>query len=810
MGPTKNSFIINKTYDPLILKTILKRYWWWPMVFMGIMITLAFFYLRYTKPIYDSNLILQLDNEDTAKEVLDVANVNSKQDKYFSNIELMRSQLLFEDAIRSLGLNVSLYSKGQVLTEEKYLSSNFNIQPYALNDSTIIGMKMNISYDGKLANINYQVGNKSKNVSGKLGDHIVTEEFDLVVKSSNPAGFAEESNTNELYFIFNSVESLSARLLPGLQVAPVEVNAQTVRIGYRGYNPLLCRDISNAVAKSFLVYDDRMKTKGSENVLQFIDQQLDSLSIELKKSKDSLMFFQRTENLPDPDGVGESLRGDVQQMQDKLFTIEDEITTLIRINKQLNESPNRLEVFRILPELLGKSFESSLATHIQELHTLMESKEDLLFTSTEENDEVQRINRKIENKNKLILRSINTITNRLQLEARLIKDKINGLEADYFSLPEKKMEFNRLKNIQDLNEKYFQLLTEKKVLYSISDAGFASSNRILNKATLSYVPVAPNSRMIYSAFTIFGLLLGLGVLFLRYITFNEINLLEDLENLLPEKASILGGVPLFKYNLEYSQLIVAEAPKSMMAEAMRKIRTNLSYIHPDYKTVAISSSISGEGKTFVALNLAGIISMSGKKTILLDLDMRKPKVHLGFGVENTHGMSSLIVGQSTLEQCIHVSVAENLDFITAGPVPPNPSELLLSKKFKEIVENLKQSYDVIVIDNPPVGLVSDGVKILTDADIPIYVFKSHYSKRNFAYRVKELFEMQQLSSLNVILNGVQNSKRSVYGYGYGYGYGGYGYGYGAGYVDEDPGDKFKQENRIVAFIKRLFNRNGNN
>jgi capsular exopolysaccharide synthesis family protein len=143
--------------------------------------------------------------------------------------------------------------------------------------------------------------------------------------------------------------------------------------------------------------------------------------------------------------------------------------------------------------------------------------------------------------------------------------------------------------------------------------------------------------------------------------------------------------------MEFSQLVVSESPKSMLAEAMRKIRTNLSYINPNYKTIAITSSISGEGKTFVALNLAGIIAMSGKKTILLDLDMRKPKVHLGLNAENVYGMSGLIINQFTLEQCIQHSSLENLDFITAGPIPPNPSELLLSGRFKEIVEQLKET-----------------------------------------------------------------------------------------------------------------------
>ena len=801
MVSQQNSFVINKSYDSSIFRTIVRRFWWWPVLFIGLLALGAFFYLRYTKPVYESNLILQLSNEDNGREVLDIEKIGSKNDDYYSQIELVRSQLLFEHAVSSLNLNVSLFSRGEILTEEKYKSSSFNVLPYVLKDSTLVNQEIGVTYDGATVVLSYFSGGKTKTVKGQLGDHFENDDFDVVVKSVTPEIFVDESASNELYFTFNAIGPLSGRLISGLIVEPIDEAAQTLKIGYRGHNAEMCRDVSMAVANAFLTYSDETKKRGSENILKFINNQLDSLSGELKKSKDSLMDYQRSENLPDPESVSVSLKTNVDALQEQLFQLEDELSTLESINQKLSESPNRLEVYRLLPELLGKSFEVSIASHIELLHQMMEEKEDLLFRLTDESAEIKRLDKRIQEKIKLIMRSINAIESRLMAKVKVLRSKLMSLEGEYVNLPEKKMEFNRLKNIQDLNEKYFQLLTEKKVLYAISDAGYASNNRILTKSEVNLRPVAPNRNLIYGSFIFFGLLIGLAIMFVKYITFNEINQLEDLESILPSKATILGGVPLFQYSLEYSQLIVTEAPKSIMAESMRKIRVNLSYIKPDFKTIAISSSISGEGKTFVALNLAGIISMSGKKTIIIDLDMRKPKIHLGFGVQNVHGMSGLIIGQSTLEQCIHKNVSENLDFITAGPIPPNPSELLLSEQFTSIINELKEIYDVIIIDNPPVGLVSDGVKILTDADIPIYVFKSHYSKRNFALRVKELFEMQQLSSLNVILNGVLKDKKSIYGYGYGY---------GSGYVDQEENTKFKEKNFLVKWFKKWTKRNGNN
>lgn len=746
-------------------------------------------------------MVIQLDNQDNAKDIIELENINSKQDDISSEIELMRSQFMFERAIKRTSYNVSLFSKGQVLTEEKYLSSSFYVTPFELKDSSLINVPIFVAFDGKSISVNYAHLGKNYALKGKLNERLSNTHFEISIDSPNPGEFRDESSDNELYFVFNSVESYAARLLPSLQIVPVDPEAKTIQITFQGNNPQLCHDISLAVAEAFIEYDEEIKRKGSENVLMFIDQQLDSLAGELKNSKDSLMLYQRKSNLPDPESVGTSISENISKLQDQQFEIDEEIRSLNLVSSKLKSDPNRLEIYRLLPEMLGKSYEQSLTSQITSLYELLEKKEDLLYRVTDENSEVKALNSKIQTKLNSIRKSVAAILERLYANSRSIQGKIQGFEGEFFELPEKKMEFSRLKNIQDLNEKYFTLLTEKKVLYSISDAGYASNNRILSRPAVNNTPVSPNRKLIYVTFVFFGIVIGLGIMFFKYLTFNEINMLDDLKKLLPSRASILGGVPLFKSEMEFSQLVVHDSPKSMLAESMRKIRTNLSYIHPDYKTIAISSSISGEGKTFVALNLAGIIAMSGKKTILLDLDLRKPKVHLGLNTNNNFGMSGLIINKFTLEQCIQHSTIENLDFITAGPIPPNPSELLLSDRFKEIVEELKQTYDVIIIDNPPIGLVSDGIKNLTEADIPIYVFKSHYSKRNFAFRVKELFEMQQLNQLNVILNGVQTSKRSsAYGYGYGYNYG---YGYYEGDSEIEKGNLLK---RVWTFVRSKFKR----
>ncbi|MBK7684440.1 MAG: CpsD/CapB family tyrosine-protein kinase [Bacteroidetes bacterium] len=285
--------------------------------------------------------------------------------------------------------------------------------------------------------------------------------------------------------------------------------------------------------------------------------------------------------------------------------------------------------------------------------------------------------------------------------------------------------------------------------------------------------------------------------------YNEINSLEEVSQY--TDAAMLGIVPKYKREIPISQLLVDKNPKSVISEAFRSIRTNLQFISNDEgaKIIALTSTISGEGKTFNAINLAGVIAFSGLKVVILDLDMRKPKIHLGFNVENNHGISTLLIGKDLPENCITKSSLHNLDFITAGPIPPNPAELIINPKMEVLLEYLKGIYDIIIIDLPPVGIVSDGIPIMQIADYPLYILRANYSRKMFIAQINKLITDNKVKNMSVILNGVEMSKLKYgYGYGYSYGYGyGYGYSYGYGYYEEDEEPKTLW-NKVTSVFKK--------
>src|SRR5688572_5060429 len=296
--------------------------------------------------------------------------------------------------------------------------------------------------------------------------------------------------------------------------------------------------------------------------------------------------------------------------------------------------------------------------------------------------------------------------------------------------PEDEVEFSRLNRLYSISEKYYTMLLEKKTEFAISRAGYVSKNIILEKALGLGAKVSPSRRNALLIALLASILLSAGLVFLKYLFHDKIYSLGDITRYSSGNVSLLGIIPRYQNDIPVSQLIVDKNPKALISEAFRTVRTNLGFIdaREGTKIVSITSTISGEGKTFVAINIAGVLAFTGKKVVIIDLDMRKPKIHKGFGVSNNIGMSTILTGITPIEDCFMNSPMDNLKFITAGPSPPNPSELILSKKLDEVLLYLKTKFDYIVIDNAPVGLVTDGLATIQRADYPIYVFRAGYSR----------------------------------------------------------------------------------
>jgi len=760
---------------------VLKRNWLILPVLILLAITMSYLYLRYTKPLYQSKAVIQRSSQDEGKRILDIEGFE-QENKLSEDVELLKSPFLLEEALRNLNLNVSYFAEGDILTEEKYLFSPYHITLLELKDSSLIGVPIHVA-SASPEKIIFNFIHQGKNESVEILKDIPVENdlFKLIFKINNEDEFSKSLSENDLYFVFNDYSVLTTNLHSSLNVYALNEDARTIEVSFASNNPKLATDVVKSIINTFFEFDLEKKSESSASILEYINNGLDTASVRLEDSKSKMLNFKDSAKINNPELFTQNVMNRINELQGQLMTVDYDFALMSEIKKTV-ESSDRIEIYNIIPAVVGTPYESMLMSELEELHALLVQKEDASYMMTEKSDQYKKITQSVESQNKNIINTVLKLSDQLNYKRKTLQANILSLQSQLYGVPAVEMELSGLNQMLLINEKYYTLLIESKTQYEISKAGYTMDNMVLQAPT-DAVLISPNKTLTLIGSLVMATLIAFIFLLVRYITFNDIHNPDELKKLLPSYIGFLGMLPKVVAENKNSQLVVHLQPKSALAESYRHIRSNLQFVLDDSKpnVIAVSSSISGEGKTFVALNLAGIFAMMGKKVLVIDLDLRKPKIHHDFNVPNAVGMSTVLAEKTDWRTCIMKSELEGLDFITAGPIPPNPSELILGGRLEKVVAEFKTAYDLIVIDNPPVGIVSDGIGVLNRADCPIYVLRANYSKRMFVHRVVDLIETKKIPKLFVLLNSVDSTKTG-YGYAYGYSYGEY-------YTDENFGRK---------------------
>lgn len=764
---------------------IVRRSVVWIALCILLSLAAAYIYLRYTAPTYESKSVLQLSESNNAQKILGVSEF-MEDNSLVAKVELLRSKFFMAKALKKLPLAVSYYYKGQILTNELYTKSFFLVSDIEVIDPAVRNepVFMQIMAPDRMV-LEYSVGGRRFSEEITVGRRFITPHFAAKLVVVNERALEALDPDGKTYFVINAPSTLVQRYNAQIFVRILDNNAKTVEILCRDHNAELARDLSAAMAETFIEYDLERKSESAENILRFIETQKDTVFEKLRESEIQLQSIRKDNKVANIDELLPLYLERTDMYESELLRLQIERQLLDEIERSTKADGN-VHLYDLIPLLAGSEHERTMSDMIKTLQEMTIERQELSYEVTERNDGARSLDRQISVQKQLILESVGSLKKRALQKEQDYKDLIQEIEGRFRTMPEKELQYARIERLFLINEKYYTQLLEKDIEYRISRAGFVPDNHVLEEAGLPTFPITPNRNLVLLSYLITGIVVSLLIVLVKYILHDNITSLNDIAKLSNASIGILGMVPKYKKEIPISQLLVDKNPKSLIAESFRSIRTNLQFVDnsPGPKVLAVTSTISGEGKTFVAINLAGIISYSGKRVIIIDLDMRKPKIHLGMGVENIRGMSTLLINKDNLENCIQKSSLENLDFITAGPIPPNPSELIISKRMLDILEDLKRQYDLILVDNPPVGLVTDGIAMIQLADYPIYIFRSDYSKKVFVQNVDRLINENKITRLSTILNGV-DIDRNKYGYNYGYGYGyGYGQGYGYGYYEE--------------------------
>jgi tyrosine-protein kinase Etk/Wzc len=822
---TKKISNINDELDIKLFLYITKKCLIYIILFLGIASLGSFLYLRYTQPIYSTSAVIQISsNEENVSKILDTKeDIVSGQNDLEKAREFISSGVFLGQVFSKLPLSISYYYEGRILSNEQWHGSALYEVEANIKKPSIYGIPIYIKFNAQSKyTLSYSIpGSQKFEKEYDLNQKADIPEAELKIKLKDPSNIENNDgilNQNSYYFILNNPDNIVSTYAAELTINFLSTEAKTLQITIQDRNADKAHDIVNAIVEEYKTYGVAKKAESANSVLSFIDKQLQVVYDTLFKSEMDLDNFKKVNKIDS--AISEplpSIYSRVNDFQDQIVKIELQESLLSEVEQSLKDKD--IDIYKLIAIVAGSEFQGSINGFLTSLQELLIKKEQLLYEVTKNSAQIESINYQIEIQKKLLTESINTLKANLKTRKDKLAKFLNDYQSIAFSPREKynAFELSRLQRMYSISEEFYNKLIDKKAEYQIARAGYVSEIVVLERGSVPKDPISPRRRLIFMGSMMVALVLGMGLVLFRYLFFNEITNINDVIKY--TDAPVLGIIPKYKKEIPVSQLIVDKKPKSLIAEALRSVRTNLQFIsnEPGPKVISITSTISGEGKTFISINLAGIIAFSDKKIIVMDFDLRKPKIHLGFGVENKKGVSTILMGLNDVKDCIQHSNIENLDFVTAGPVPPNPSELILGKRMRELIEYLKTVYDYILIDCPPVGIVTDGMQPMLIADYPIYVFKASHSKRAFIQNVDRLINESGIKKLAIVLNAVESqysgysygkgSYGSKYGYGYGYGYG-YAYGYGYGYYDEDHLMPVKKKfilDRFTDFImKKIF------
>ncbi len=548
-----------------------------------------------------------------------------------------------------------------------------------------------------------------------------------------------------------------------LNVQQLEKDTSLIKISFEDNIPQRATSYVNALTESFIKYNVESKNNKNSKTLNFITKELQNIKRELKASEEKLESHQVSKNIVHP-----SVQANIyiKNLSDIDIEISENKLKQRLIRNLINFIHNNYNLDAIAPSISKLNDKNTLAliTKLQDEQIL---EEELMQEYTDEYPKLKSTRRQIEIIRRKIIDNLNSLQKNINYENdNLLKRKISYEEA-MKTLPSKERELVNIKRNYEVKSKMYEYLLKKQAENKIIQLATFSDYQIIDTAYSSNTPIKPKKSLILGVSIIVGLLLSSLLALIRYSSNSYIQNKEDIQEM--TSLPIYGSIPYYKQ--PKNRISVNSEAKSPFTEAFRTLRTNLQFVtQKDRGTVMlITSTVAGEGKSTTAANLAAILEMAKYKTVVVNFDLRKPTLHKFFDIYNEAGVSTYLSGKSSIDDIIFSTEFANLDIIPSGPIPSNPSELILSKELPRLFEKLKEKYEYIIIDTAPIGIISDTKTLMLYSDLNLMIIREDYAKKEFIQTLEEMIEKHNFKNIGLILN-ASKATGGEYGYGYSYEY----------------------------------------
>lgn len=553
-----------------------------------------------------------------------------------------------------------------------------------------------------------------------------------------------------------------------------------IELSLTGPNKNRIVDYLNETVKVLAEHELDEKTNYARSTKEFIDAQFRNTSDSLKLIEDNIGKFKQENSIYQLSAEGGEIYSQTVSLDKMQVELSDRIAYFNNLEDYIKTHTNFTNI--PAPAIINIE-DGSISGMVGKLTELSIKKEKLSKEVTANHPSLIAVNQEVETTRNVLLENLSSLRNQTKITLNNSKNRLNTYNYELDKLPKKEQKLLNYQRKYSLTESNYVFLMQKRYEADIAIAASVSDISVLDTAKdTGQGSILPRMQFNYMIALLLGTIFPLFVIIAKEVLDTRIHSTEDIEKISP--IPILGVVG---NNGEESNLAVFLKSKSAVAESFRALRSNIQFLFTrstkdKCKTIMVTSSVSGEGKTFISINIATVFALGGKKTILVGLDLRKPKIFDDFEVSNEKGVVNYFIGEENIDSIIQKTKITNLDVIVAGPVPPNPSELLIGSATDELINSLKENYDYIILDTPPIGLVSDAVELFKYADSTLYIVRQNYSEKGMLKMINEKYIKEEISNISIVLNDF-TMKLSYGGNGYGYGYG---YGkYANGYVGEE-------------------------
>ena len=806
----------SKTIDINKIITILLARWYLIVGCMVLAAIIAFVQLRYSKPTFKATTSLKFEDErgSQVSDLFKYGRITGRIENIMkTESEVLKSRNMSKKTLIYLGLQTSEFIEGNFITSRLYPNRAFKVN-IALLDSGDIGKSFKIKLNGDNT---FDIIEGDKNRKVNFGDTIHMRKSLFVINSLSQQNLNEIKNL-PVTIAINNLENMGSSMARSLDIE-LEKNTNIMNLEFTADIAEYAKDFVNALTQVYIEESIKAKTSAAKQTISYIDLQLIELSKSVAASQKDLSSFKSTNKGMEPKELGKA-------EFEKLLELETERNILGMRKKQLQQLEKEVIRSKNNPiELVVVDAEDgkAISTLIEALNQFILERISYSGKYSKESPIMKENEQKINELKAGTTRAIKAVEASIDNNINNVSQQIGLLNSSLSDLPSKEQNLFNLERTFKINEKIYGYLQERRLENMIGISSIISNITVIDEALPNNTPISPNPQKNYIIAILIGLSVGIGSIFFSRIIYNKIPDKETIESI--SRIPVIGVIRRIENEQKTSDygIYVYQNPKSLFAESIRGIRTNVNFLLKGdrNKVICITSSVSGEGKTFCTVNIAASVTQLGYKVVIVGCDLRRPKLHESFdSVNNLVGLTNYLVKRATIDEIIFETGNPNLFIVPAGPTPPNPSELLQTQEFETFIEELKKRFDYVFLDTAPVGLVSDSLNLMVKADINLFVIRAQYSKREFASIPDKLSAENNIKNVYTILNSFDSSAiiySSLYKYDYGNYYGGRGYYYYGGYYDSGYGSKThrnhyanyyseepKKINRFTNALKSLF------